>query len=154
VCYGRMYRNSSHTDGGRRVTGLAIRTRWRIGPVLTCGAGDPVRADKDVAIHHRPLNARCGSRPIWIRALGTTSVYCELEQDAWRARSEVPEQDPVAAGIPNSLSYRRVDDRGVGHRTVPTRWRRSVWRPDAPAGRPRDIGLGGLSVLRIRPEEV
>jgi hypothetical protein len=147
-----MYRNSSHTDGGRRVTGVAIRAKRRIDPVLTRRAGDPVRADADVAIHHRPLNARCGSRPMWIRALGTTSAYCELEQDASRA-IEVPEQNPVETEKPNSLPYRRVDDHGVGRRTVPTRWWRSVWRPDAPAGRPRDIGLGGLSVLRIRPEE-
>jgi hypothetical protein len=139
VCYWRMYPNSSHTDGGGRVTGLAIRPKRHIGPVLTCRAGDPIRADADVAIHHRPLNPRCGSRPMWIRALGTTSVYCELEQDASRA-IEVPEQDPVAAEKPNSLSYRRVDDHGEGRRPVPTRWWRSVWRPDAPAGRPATLG--------------
>jgi hypothetical protein len=131
-----MYRNSSHTDGGRRVTGLAISAKRRIDPVLTRRAGDPVRADADVAIHHRPLNARCGSRPTWIRALGTAGVYCGLEQDASLARMEVPEQDPVAAEKPNSLSYRRVDDHGEGRRPVPTRWWRSVWRPEAPAGRP------------------
>jgi hypothetical protein len=135
-----MCRNSSHTDGGRRVTGLAISAKRRIDPVLTRRAADPVRADADVAIHHGPLNPCCGSRPIWIRALGTTSVYCKLEQDASRARSEVPEQDPVAAEKPNSLSYRRVDDHGEGRRSVPTRWRRSVWRPDAPTGRPATLG--------------
>src|ERR1700731_927543 len=54
-----MYRNSSHIYGGRRVIGLAVRTRWRIGPVLTCRAGHDVRADADVASHHRSLNARC-----------------------------------------------------------------------------------------------
>jgi hypothetical protein len=139
VCYGRMYRNSSHTDGGRRVTGVAIRAKRRIDPVLTRRAGDRVRADKDVAIHHRPLNARCGSRPMWIRALGTTSVYCELEQDASLA-IEVPEQDPAAAEKPNSLSYRRVDDHGDGRRPVPTRWWRRVWRSDAPTGRPATLG--------------
>src|ERR1700722_631403 len=134
-----MYRNSSHTDGGRRVTGGAIRAKRRVDPGLTRRAGDPVRADKDVAIHHRPLNARCGSRPMWIRALGTAGVYCGLKQDASRA-TEVPEQDPVAAGKPNSLSYRLIDDYGEGRRPVPTRWWRSVWRPDAPAGRPATLG--------------
>jgi hypothetical protein len=89
---------------------------------------------------------------MWIRALGTTSVYCELEQDASRA-IEVREQDPVAAEEPNSLSYRRVDDHGECRRPVPTGWWRSVWRPDAPCRASRDIGLGALSVLRIRPEE-
>jgi hypothetical protein len=78
-----MYR-IHHTDGGRRVTGLAISAKRRIDPVLTRRVGDPVRANKDVAIHHRLLNARCGSRPIWIGALGTTSAYCKLEQDASR----------------------------------------------------------------------
>src|ERR1700684_3000407 len=102
-----MYRNSSHTDGGGRVTGLAIRPKRHIGPVLTCRAGDPVRAGADV---------------------GTTSVYCELEQDASR-EIEVPEQDPVAAEKPNSLSYRRVDDHGEGRRPVPTRRGRSGGGP-------------------------
>jgi hypothetical protein len=120
--------------------GLAISAKRRIDPVLTRRIGDPVRANKDVAIHHRLLNARCGSRPIWIGALGTTSAYCKLEQDASRARSEVPEHDPVAAEKPNSLSYRRVDDHGEGCRPVPTPWWRSVWRSHAPGGRPASLG--------------
>jgi hypothetical protein len=136
----RMYRNASHTDGGGRVTGLAIRPKRHIGPVLTCRAGDPVRADADVAIHHRPLNPRCGSRPKCIRAVGTTSVYCGLEQDASRARSEVSEQHPVETEKPNSMSYRRVDDHREGRLPIPTRWRRSVWRPDVSAGRPATSG--------------
>jgi hypothetical protein len=112
-----MYRNSSHTPGGRRVTGFAIRTKRRIGPVLTCRAGDPVEADADQAIH---------------RALRTTSVYYGLKQDAARAGPEVPAQDPVATEKPNPLSYRRVDDHGEGRRPIPTCWRRSVWRPAGP----------------------
>ena len=48
----------------------------------------------------------------------------------------MPAQDPVGTEEPNSLSYRRVDDHGGGRRPVPTRWWRSVWRPDAPAGPP------------------
>src|ERR1700686_2199092 len=109
-----MYRNSSHTDDGGRVTGLAI--------------------------HRRTLNPRCGSRPKCIRALGTTSGYCGLEQDASRTRSEVSERHPVETEKPNSMSYRRVDDHGEGRPPIPTRWWRSVWRPDAPVGRPATLG--------------